>query len=158
MHTVAQVLFITTANVPATLKTIKASANPVLSRPTIIKTTASPPTKSTTKSTSATTIKIVFEQLEDIMPLAKMARLWWYCATILLWWLFFVTPIHAAAMVDPLKIFWVLTNSSYLGMFVMRFIYTKFVFIYAKQTNSTAKIIHIHYIVMMTSARLYYAH
>lgn len=38
---------------------------------------------------------------------------------ILLWWLVFVTvPANAAAMVDPLNIFWVLTNSSYLGMYV----------------------------------------
>lgn len=44
-------------------------------------------------------------------------RLWWYCAMAMLWWLVFVIPINADAMVDPLKIFWVLTNSSYLGMY-----------------------------------------
>lgn len=51
----------------------------------------------------------------------SFVRLWWYCATILLWWLVLISPsIHADTMVDPLKIFWVLTNSSYLGMFLHR--------------------------------------
>lgn len=116
MHTVNRYAFKTTNNIPK-IETIKASANPILTTSTTTATTAARTVNRKTKSTSTIIVEIVFGVVNEIMPLAKMARLWWYCATILLWWLVLVTPIHAAAMVDPLKIFWVLTNSSYLGMF-----------------------------------------
>lgn len=75
----------------------------------------------TTKNfTKNSLLQSILEGVNAILPFVKMdnfARLWWYCATILLWWLVLITPIHADTMVDPLKIFWVLTNSSYLGMY-----------------------------------------
>lgn len=43
----------------------------------------------------------------------------WSCLTTILWWLVFDQFQAAVIMVDPLKIFWVLTNSTYLGMFRM---------------------------------------
>lgn len=45
------------------------------------------------------------------------------CLTTILWWLVFDQFQAAVIMVDPLKIFWVLTNSTYLGMSVCLWLY-----------------------------------
>lgn len=58
--------------------------------------------------------------IEESSKMGNFLRLLWYCAMALLWWLAFVIPINADAMVDPLNIFWVLTNSSYLGTYLPR--------------------------------------
>lgn len=50
-----------------------------------------------------------------IEQFAGIICLWSFLTTIL-WWLVFDQFQPAVIMVDPLKIFWVLTNSTYLGM------------------------------------------
>lgn len=63
-------------------------------------------------SSSSSSAKInAIEQFAGIICL-------WSCLTTILWWLVFDQFQAAVIMVDPLKIFWVLTNSTYLGMSV----------------------------------------
>lgn len=53
----------------------------------------------------------------NINAIEQFARiiLLWSCLTTILWWLVFDQFQASVIMVDPLKIFWVLTNSTYLG-------------------------------------------
>lgn len=72
---------------------------------------------SKSSSTSSSSSKInAIEQFAGIICL-------WSCLTTILWWLVFDQFQPAVIMVDPLKIFWVLTNSTYLGMSVCLWIY-----------------------------------
>lgn len=72
--------------------------------------------KSSSSSSSSSAKINAIEQFAGIICL-------WSCLTTILWWLVFDQFQAAVIMVDPLKIFWVLTNSTYLGMSVCLWIY-----------------------------------